>query len=47
MESYVVCLDHGLGKYSGIRDLELMWTIERRYRFITPDHEAALRGFLA
>ena len=43
----VACLDHGLLPYSDIRDLKLPWSIEHRYRFISPEHEAALREFLA
>jgi hypothetical protein len=45
----VVCLDHGLQvrKGSDIRDLVLRWDIKWRYRFISPEHEAALRAFLA
>ena len=46
-ESCVLCLDHGLQMLSDIQDLELPWTIENRYRFISPEHEAALRAFLA
>ena len=40
----VVCLYHGL---SNIRDLVLTWDVNRRYRFISREHEAALRAFLA
>jgi hypothetical protein len=40
----VVCLDHGL---SNLRDLVLTWDGNRRYRFISPEHEAALRALLA
>jgi hypothetical protein len=40
----VVCLGHGL---SALRDPVLEWTVNRRYRFISPEHEAALRAFLA
>jgi hypothetical protein len=40
----VVCLDHGL---SNLRDLVLTWDVKRRYHFISPEHEAALRAFLA
>jgi hypothetical protein len=46
-ENGVVCLDHGLLPHSDIRDLKLLWSIEHRYRFISPEHEAALREFLA
>ena len=46
-ENGVACLDHGLLSYSDIRDLKLPWSIEHRYRFISPEHEAALREFLA
>jgi hypothetical protein len=30
-----------------IRDLKLLWTTTYRYHFISPEHEAALRAFLA
>ena len=43
-ETGVVCLDHGL---SNLRDLVLTWDAKRRYRFISPEHEAALRAYLA
>ena len=43
-ETGVVCLGHGLSK---LRDPVLNWTIDRRYRFISREHEAALRAFLA
>ena len=43
-ETGVVCLYHGL---SNLRDPVLNWTVNRRYRFISPEHEAALRAFLA
>jgi hypothetical protein len=43
-ETGVVCLGHGL---SNIQDLVLKWDVCRRYRFISPEHEAALRAFLA
>ena len=43
----VLCLDHGLVKGSDIRDLRLPWNIDYRYRFLSPEHEAALREFLA
>jgi hypothetical protein len=46
-ENSVVCLDHGLEACYDIRDLKLLWSIEHRYRFISPEHEAALRAFLA
>jgi hypothetical protein len=42
----VMCLDHGLASGRNIRDLVLKWTVEYRYRFISPEHEAALRAFL-
>ena len=44
-ENGVVCVAHGLDP--GIRDLKLKWTMKRRYRFISQEHEAALRAFLA
>ena len=40
----VVCLYHGI---SNIRDLALTWDVKRRYCFISREHEAALRAFLA
>ena len=43
-ETGVVCLGHGL---SNIRDLVLTWDTKRRYRFISREHESALRAFLA
>jgi hypothetical protein len=43
-ETGVVCLSHGL---SDIRGLVLTWDVYRRYCFISPEHEAALRAFLA
>ena len=43
-ETGAVCLDHGL---SNIRELILKWDVKRRYRFISPRHEAALRELLA
>ena len=43
-ETGVLCLDHGL---SNLRDLVLTWDAKRRYRFISPEHEAALRAYLA
>ena len=46
-ETGVVCLDHGLHPYPDIQDLKLWWTMEYRYRFISPEHEAAIRAFLA
>jgi hypothetical protein len=47
-ESGLACLPHGLNYYhSDLRDLVLHWTAARRYRFISPEHEAALRAFLA
>jgi hypothetical protein len=44
-ENGVVCLEHGLAN-NYIRDLVLRWSVECRYRFISPEHEAALRAFL-
>ena len=44
-ENGVVCVAHGLD--GDIRDLELRWTMKWRYRFISQEHEAALRAFLA
>ena len=46
-ETGVVCLGHGLVYGSDIRDLVLNWTYQRRYRFISPEHEAALRAFVS
>ena len=46
-ETGVVCLEHGINRHQRIRDLELLWTTTRRYRFISPDHEAAIRAFFA
>ena len=46
-ETGFVCLAHGLSDYSGIKLLRLAWTVNRRYRFISPEHEAALREFVA
>ena len=43
-ETGVVCLSHGI---SNIRDLTLNWNTSYRYRFISQEHEAALRAFLA
>jgi hypothetical protein len=43
-ETGVVCLNHGL---SNIRGLVLTWDVYHRYCFISPEHEAALRAFLA
>ena len=45
-ENGVVCLDHGLTRHTDVRRLAMIWSIERRYRFISPDHEAAIRAFL-
>ena len=44
----VLCLDHGLIFGSGldVRDLALAWCVKYRYRFISPEHETALRAFL-
>ena len=48
-ETGVVCLYHGLqyDNYSDVRNLALRWTAQRRYCFISPEHETALRAFLA
>ena len=48
-ETGVVCLGHGLHYTyaSDVRNLALIWTAQRRYRFISPEHEAAFRAFLA
>ena len=43
-ETDVVCLYHGL---SVLRNPVLKWTVDRRYRFISREHEAALQAFLA
>ena len=43
-ETGVVCLNHGL---LDIRGVVLAWDVNRRYRFISQEHEAALRAFLA
>ena len=41
----VVCLDHGLTEGTATRDLVLLkW--KNRFRFISPEHEAAIRAFL-
>ena len=48
-ENGFACLSHGLqvdGR-RGIRDLMLDWDVKRRYSFISPEHEAALRAFFA
>jgi len=39
----VLCLDHGLRWTSNTEDLVLL----KRYSFISPEHEAAIRAFLA
>ena len=39
----VLCLDHGLSWTSDTKDLVLL----KRYSFISPEHEAAIRAFLA
>jgi len=44
-ENGVRCLDHGLDG-SGTRDLLLIWTVGYRFRFISPEHESAIRTFL-
>ena len=49
-ETGVVCLEHGIttrNRSPSIRDLELLWTTTRRYRFISREHEAAIRAFFA
>ena len=46
-ENGVVCMAHGLQAGVDIRDLKLRWTMKWRYRFISQEHEAALRAFLA
>ena len=48
-ETGVVCLGHGLqwANHWDVQNLALIWTAQRRYRFISPEHEAALRAFLA
>ena len=46
-ETNFVCLAHSFDSYSDIRSLTLPWTLQRRYRFISPEHEAALRAFVA
>ena len=43
----VACLDHGLQQGSDIRNLVLRWENKWRYRFISIEHEVALRAFLA
>jgi len=44
----VFCLDHGLQQYSATRDLVILDDSSRfRYGFISPEHEAAIRAFLA
>ena len=44
----VLCLDHGLEENSTTRDLVIL-TLDRyrRYSFISPEHEAAIRAVLA
>jgi hypothetical protein len=46
-ENGVVCVAHGLQEHADIRDLKLRWTMKWRYRFISQEHKAALRAFLA
>ena len=48
-ENGFVCLSHGLDTsgWSDVRHLGLEWNVKRRYRFISPEHEAAIRAFLA
>jgi len=44
----VLCLDHGLREGSATRDLVSKWDFfTNRYAFISPEHEAAIRAFLA
>ena len=50
--NHVLCLDHGLLRNSATRDLILLtvpqWSMNlQSYNFISPEHEAAIRGFLA
>ena len=49
--NYVLCLDHGLLINSVTRDLVFprtnSWPCLWSYRFISPEHEAAIRAFLA
>ena len=40
------CLDHGLDIHSDTRDLDLNWSLGYRFRFISTEHEAAIRAFL-
>ena len=42
-----VCLDHGLRKNSVTRDLSLKTSSNFKYAFISPEHDAAIRAFLA
>jgi len=43
----VVCLDHGLLDDSVTQDLSLKYLHYFHYEFISPEHEAAIRAFLA
>ena len=43
----VVCLDHGLTEGSVTQDLYLKNLLRFYYEFISPEHEAAIRTFLA
>ena len=50
--NHVLCLDHGLLRNSATRDLILLkgpqWGMSpQSYNFISPEHEAAIRVFLA
>ena len=42
-----MCLDHGLQGNSATRDLVLKKNPPYQYSFISPEHEAAIRAFLA
>jgi len=42
-----VCLDHGLKGTSATRDLVLLQAKRSVFTFISPQHEAAIRAFLA
>ena len=43
----VVCLDHGLQEDLPTQDLHMKRLSVFRYEFISPEHEAAIRAFLA
>ena len=45
-ENGVRCLDHGLNVHSSARGLVLKWSTGYRYRFISLEHETAIRTFL-